>query len=104
MRKKVASRKLQRRCIECSSPLNKGNVYYIQRNVYNFFGEVVASEYLLCPKCKYKAEQSSRRYKEMISEKRCKHPIGEIVWQTIAGEDYVKEPSHEECLVCREII
>ncbi|GFN32414.1 hypothetical protein [Paenibacillus xylaniclasticus] len=104
MKKKVASRKLKRTCSCCNKAFSKGETYHIDRRVIKEFGEIFAFEYLICPKCKYKAEQSRHRFLAFISDGKCKHPITDIVWTTIAGEDYVKEPSHTECCICGEVV
>lgn len=104
MKRKIAPRKLKRTCICCNKSFVKGDVYYLKRVVFKEFGEIIAYEYLACAKCKYKGERHSHRFLAFISDGKCKHPITDTVWTTIAGEDYVKEPSHTECCICGEVV
>lgn len=100
MKRKIASRRLKRHCISCNKSFEKGDVYYLKRVVFEEFGEVIAYEYLVCPKCKYKKEKHKNRFMVFLSNGKCKHPVTEEIWRTIPGEDYVKEPSHTECSIC----
>lgn len=93
MKRKVASRKLKRRCIYCEKSFIKGEVYYLKRTVFSEFGEVFADEYLVCPKCKLKEERHSERFKEF--QKRCTHP--EKFQDTVY--DYWS-PLYDICLLC----
>jgi hypothetical protein len=99
VKRKIASRKLKRRCLYCDKSFIKGEVYYLRRIVIAEFGEVFADEYLVCPRCKYYNERKGERYKRFVESGKCHHPITDLIWTTIPGE-YVKEPSHTECLVC----
>ncbi|RUL56484.1 hypothetical protein [Lysinibacillus antri] len=104
MKRKVASRRLNRTCICCNKSFVKGEIYYIERNVLKEFGEIFACEYLVCPRCKYENERKGERRKQFIESGKCHHPITDEIWKTIAGEDYVKEPSHTECCICGEVV
>lgn len=102
MKRKIASRKLKRKCGCCNKGFKKGEVYYLHRKVVAIFGEVDAWEYLECPKCKYKNEEREKRFKEF--RKTCKHPISDTVWSLIPGEDFAMEPDYEECLICGQVV
>lgn len=99
MKRKVAKRKLQRKCNLCNCGFKKGEVYYVNRNVWADDGKVFASEYTMCPKCKYKSERSNERYKRFGET--CEHPQGFVFTQYsyMSGES-ILEPSHDECLLC----
>lgn len=98
MKRKIASRKLKRECDLCTKSFKKGEVYYRDRNVFEFMGEVMAFEYRICPKCKYKEEDRNRRWEK--HKEKCEHPIIDTIWTVIPGEDVVKEPDHDECMIC----
>lgn len=100
MKRRVASRKLIRKCIYCNKGFYKGDVYYINRKVAHFNGELYADEWLICARCKYYQEDKAERYKKFVESETCRHPVTSMIYTTIAGEDYVQEPSHEECDVC----
>lgn len=100
MKRKIASRKLKRTCLCCNQKFKKGNVYYLRRVVFKVLGEIVAYEYLTCARCKYYSEQQDERKKRFKDSGKCHHPITNVVWTTMLGEDYVKEPSHTECCIC----
>lgn len=97
MKRKVASRKLKRECVRCGCNFKKGDVYYINRKVYADYDGVFADEYIYCAKCKYKIDDHNRRFERF--KPHCKHPIIEEVWDYIPGEA-VKQPDHDECLIC----
>lgn len=103
MKRLVAKRKLQRKCIYCNAEFKKGNVYYKQRNVYTDWtaaGDIViAWEYLVCPKCKWKEENSNKRFEGF--KKICTHPyeFEETQYGYIPGE-YVMEPKYTYCGLC----
>ena len=100
MKRKIATRKLKRTCICCNKSFVKGDVYYLKRVVFKEFREIISYKYLVCPRCKYGNERKAERKKRFIESGKCHHPITDVVWVTMAGEDYVKEPSHTECLIC----
>lgn len=104
MKRKVASRKIKRKCVHCNDSFVKGEVYYTKRVVFTEHGEVFADEYITCPKCKYKYERQAERYAVFIESGACKHPVTDMVWRTMVGEDYAMEPSHMECFVCRGVV
>ena len=104
LKRKVASRKLKRTCIGCNKSFVKGDVHYVERKVFAEFGEIIAVEYVYCAKCKYHDENHVRRFKEFKKSGSCRHPVRDLVWQIIFGEDYAMEPSHEECLICGEVV
>lgn len=104
MKRIIASRKLKRHCICCNKSFNKGEIYYLKRVVFKESGEIFSYEYLVCPRCKYENERKGERRKSFIESGKCHHPITDTIWTTIAGEDYVKEPSHTECCICGEVV
>jgi hypothetical protein len=103
LKKLIASRKLKRRCIVCDAGFEKGNVYYTKRVVYEDCSwtpkYLVAYEMLICPRCKYKEEQHSKRFKHF--QEVCTHPdkFVETAWSYIPGE-CVKEPDFDFCRLC----
>ena len=108
MKRLIATRKLKRTCEGCGKSFKKGEIYYKQRKIYFFedgYGsfKVLADEFLICPKCKYKKEQRLKRYKEF--QKVCVHPerFIETEWSYIPGE-CVKEPDYDHCLLCGGIL
>lgn len=100
MKKLIASRKLKRKCIYCNCNFVKNDIYYKKRNVYLDFGEIYATEFIMCSKCKYKTENQSERKRIFIESGKCTHSLVGEVWRLIPGEDFVQEPSHEECFLC----
>lgn len=101
MKRKVTSRRLKRTCIYCDCNFNKGDVYYKKRQVYSDFEGVIATEFLVCPKCKYKQEQSKQRFYNFVDK--CHHPIKTEVWDYIPGE-CVMQPDHTECVICGQLV
>ena len=71
LKRLVAKRKLQRKCILCGKGFKKGEVYYKFRTVINE-GAIIAYEYTVCPKCKYENEQHAKRFESF--QERCDHP------------------------------
>jgi hypothetical protein len=104
MKRKIASRKLKRECLCCNKSFVKGEVYYLKRVVFKEFGEIISYEYLVCPRCKYENERKGERHRQFVESGKCHHPITDTIWTTIAGEDFVKEPSHTECCICGEVV
>lgn len=100
MKRKVASRKLKRKCFSCGCNFKKGDVYYKYRDVYSGAIGVLAYEWLMCPKCKYKMDSHLSRLEQF--KKNCHHPIVNTVWTPISGEEWRYEPDHDECLICGE--
>lgn len=100
MKRKIASRKLKRTCICCNKSFIKNEVYYKKRVFFKEFGEIFTYEYLVCARCKYENERKGERLKRFIESGKCHHPITDTIWRTMAGEDYAKEPSHTECMIC----
>lgn len=101
MKRKVALRKLKRKCFSCGCSFRKGDVYYIKRVVYTYCGEIAsADEYIYCAKCRYKIEEHNRRFERF--KPHCHHPIIDTVWAPIPGEEWRYEPDHDECLICGE--
>ncbi|MGG1480458.1 hypothetical protein ABE402_05910 [Bacillus smithii] len=98
MKRKVASRKLKRKCFSCGCNFKKGDVYYIDRKVFAYLDGVFAHEYTYCAKCKYKLEEHFRRFERF--KPHCHHPIINTVWTPISGEEWRYEPDHDECLIC----
>lgn len=103
MKRKVAKRRLQRKCIYCNCGFVKGEIYYVRRTVTNWGGEIHASEYIKCSKCKYINENRETRYEKF--RERCVHPerFVEMEYSMMYGES-IMEPSHEECRLCRKIV
>jgi len=62
---------------------------------------IMAFEYLLCPRCKWKEDRHKELYKEF--QKKCTHPekFAETEWSYIPGE-CVKEPDYDYCRLCGE--
>lgn len=102
MKQKVALRRLRRRCIHCDRSFKKGDTYCRKRIVKYDYGELVGYTLISCVKCNYKREQQVIRRKQYIDSGVCKHPVTNEVYSLMSGEDYVQEPSHEECLVCNK--
>lgn len=100
MKRKVAKRKLNRTCCQCGKGFCKGEVYYVKRTVFEDWGEILASEYTLCPRCKYKNQRRHERWCDFVDKGKCHHPIVEEVWRTMDGEPHLMEPSHDECKIC----
>ena len=103
MKRLISSRKLSRTCEHCGRRFLKGDVYYKNREVYQikWIKGIVAFEYLLCPRCKWKEDQRKERYK--VFQKHCIHPekFAEAEWSYIPGE-CVKEPDYDYCRLCGE--
>jgi len=103
LKRLIASRKLKRTCAHCGNHFVKGNVYYKKREVYPIAWEkgCMAFEYLICPKCKWREEQSKKRYK--VFQKHCVHPekFTRTEWGYIPGE-CVMEPEYDYCTLCEE--
>jgi len=102
IKKKIATRKLKKKCIYCNKSFLKGEVYYKQREIYTDYSTkgsdiVIASEYLICPKCKYKNGRHKERFDKF--KYNCNHPIWETVWDYIPGE-CIKEPQYDVCVLC----
>lgn len=102
MNRRVASRKLARNCDVCHCGFEKGDVYYRDRRVFIEFGEVVAFERRLCPKCKYKEEDHGKRFEKFKSH--CDHPITDVIWTPIYPGEAAMEPDHEECIICGQYL
>lgn len=103
MKRKVASRKLKRTCLFCNKGFRKGQVYYVDRNVFSFGDTVKAYEDLFCAKCIYKTEDQKERFFRF--QKTCKHPkeFVHTEYDYIPGEA-VMEPSHTECYLCHQVV
>lgn len=107
MKQLIAKRKLQRKCNICNRVIKKGDVYYKERVVFEDedwdCNKIYAYNIYRCPKCIWKANQHSKRYVEFT--KVCKHPheFRHTHYSYIPGEA-VKEPSHDQCLLCGKVI
>ena len=99
MKRLIASRKLKRTCGRCRQPFAKGNVYYKNREVYPLEFGCMALEYLMCPKCKWKEDQSKIRYEIFQKHCICPEEFTETEWSYIPGE-CVKEPDYSYCRLC----
>lgn len=98
IKKKIAKRKLKRKCIECEQGFIKGNIYYKERFVYDDpLGGLCAFEYLWCPRCKLKKESQEMRFERFKSN--CHHPIVDTQYSYISGEA-IMQPDHNECRLC----
>src|SRR5690625_320470 len=97
--RKVASRRLKRRCKYCNIGFIKGNVYYLHRYVSGYDGEIDVYEYLECAKCKYKRNDWEKRYERFKGK--CKHPkeYTETFYDYIPGEA-VMQPEYDVCTLC----
>jgi hypothetical protein len=100
VKRKIASRKLKRVCEYCGKNFNKGDVYYINRYVFSDIDWVIAFEFLICPKCKWKSEQ--RKARKATLPERCKHPIIHTEYSYIPGE-CVMEPAYDYCAICGKV-
>jgi len=100
MKRKIASRRLKRKCVCCGKTFVKGEVYYIDRKVFVCEDEVFAYEWLVCARCKYYEERGKERRKHFIESGRCHHPFKREVWTPIPGEEWRYEPHHRECTIC----
>ena len=108
MKRLIARRKLNRKCIYCNQKFIKGDIYYKQRLIsteqadeYSEKDKIYTCEYLMCPKCKYQYDSRNKREKDFLSV--CHHPITEEIWTYMAGE-CVKEPYGVKCLICNQWI
>jgi hypothetical protein len=93
----IASRKLQRKCSHCECSFVKGDIYYRERTVEADGVDVWSRENLKCPKCKYRSEQSQKRFEAFKAV--CTHPIIDEIWDYIPGEAVI-QPDHSECRIC----
>lgn len=93
--RKVASRRLKRKCIECDKGFIKGNVYYLHRHVFSEDGKVYAYEHLICARCTYKQKQHEQRFKDF--KKKCEHPA-----RFVYTEYSYWEPLYDKCILCSQ--
>ncbi len=82
----------------CNRSFKKGDIYYKHRTVISGY-EILAYEYLECPKCRYKQESQEKRFN--LFKTKCHHPIVSEEWSFIPGET-VMQPDHDECVICGE--
>ena len=103
MKRFTATRKLKRRCKCCGLGFSKGDVYYKERKVYAYESYVIGFEHLVCPKCKYKNEQSKERFEKFKAN--CPHPdkLIDEKWCYIPGE-CVMQPDYSYCTLCGKIL
>lgn len=102
MKRKIATRRLKRKCIDCNCTFSKGEIYYINRRIYDDIEDgIYAIESIVCPRCKFKRKDQKERYEKL--KKKCHHPEKLIIekWSYIPGE-VVMQPDHDECLLCGE--
>lgn len=99
MKRLIAPRRLQKKCIHCQCSFTKGDIYYKTRNVFEEDGQICGSEYLECARCVYVQTERRERFNAFVEA--CKHPerFREMIWTYIPGEA-VKEPDHAECRLC----
>lgn len=108
MKRKIAGRKLKKRCEWCGRGFEKGDVFYHERKVWHFYdGEnenILAVNKTKCPKCHYQDHESLERY--MRFQQTCQHEKRELiheVWDYIPGEA-VMEPQFDVCHLCGNIL
>ena len=103
VKKLVASRQLKRTCVQCDRTFYKGEVYYRERDIFEDAGFISASEFLICPRCKYHNEQWWKRFAEF--QKKCVHPKKFVYteYRYIPGE-YVQEPDYDHCSLGGQIV
>lgn len=108
MKRKMASRKLKRRCECCGRGFKKGDVYYHKREVFHFYDgndeNIFGVNKTKCPKCHYGQQESKRRYEQF--QQTCQHEKREFiheVWDYIPGEA-VMEPQYDVCHLCGNIL
>ena len=103
MKRKLATRKLERVCIHCGKSFRKGEVYYQHREVIQEESMIFDCEYLVCAKCNYQNLRQKERFDRFKTN--CVHPqeFRETVYSYIHGEA-VKEPSHTVCRLCGECL
>ena len=92
MKRKIAVRKLKRTCINCDRGFKKGDVYYLYRHVYDC-GGITATEFLACPKCKWKHDQREKRLEGL--QERCTHPIVLTAYS-------FDSPDYDYCAICNK--
>lgn len=108
MKRKIASRKLKRTCIQCNCSFKKGDFYYVDRHFYediDHYGdvEIIAFDNVYCSRCNHKNEKHILRFNSFIHSEKCHHPIKEEIWTPIPGEA-VMQPDHTECRICGEYL
>lgn len=104
MKRKIASRKLKRRCECCGRRFAKGDVFYHERKVYHVYDgmeeHIVGVDTTQCPKCRYIQQDRANRYEQF--QQTCQHEKREFiheVWDYIPGEA-VMEPQYDVCTLC----
>lgn len=99
--RKVASRRLKRKCFCCNASFVKGNVYYLHRWVSGDEYSVHSYEHLVCAQCIYNEKRHSKRFKEY--QNKCKHPEDfiEESYCYIPGEA-VMQPDYSYCRLCNQ--
>lgn len=97
--RKIASRRLKRKCIHCDKGFKKGEVYYLHREVVSLEKGIWAYECLICAKCMYKEQRHVERLK--VFQKKCEHPykFRNTTYSYIPGEA-VMQPDYDECMLC----
>ena len=103
MKRLLAKRKLKIRCISCNREIQKGEIYYKQRDIFKEDEKIYSYSHILCPKCNWNIKAHSERFKQY--KLKCKHPTFAIKtnYHYIPGE-CVMEPDYDYCLLCGEII
>jgi hypothetical protein len=83
----------------CDRYFRKGEVYYKERSVFKVDEKIYASEWLICPRCKYKSQEQIRRFKEF--KHRCIHPEKFVYtnYHYIPG-GCIQEPDYDQCRLC----
>lgn len=102
MKRLAAKRILKRTCECCNKTINKGEIYYKQRFIYD--NDIIyAYNKYMCAKCYYKMNKHNNRYEKF--KKECTHPNNFIKtkWHYIPGE-CIMEPNYNYCLLCKTII
>lgn len=102
LKRKVASRKLLRKCDYCNCSFKKGSVYYVKRHVV-VDDKVYGYDVTTCARCKYENEESGVRFERF--QNTCTHPHQFVYmdYSQMFGES-ILEPSHEECALCRQVV
>lgn len=98
--KKIKRARKAHTCQICGHTIGKGEVYYKIKEFYPPYDEndkTFSYETSICPKCKYKEEQSKMRFVKF--KEHCPHKVTTTIYRYIPGE-CVQEPDYNICLIC----